>query len=73
MKSNALHISIIAVFLAILCSSFGLQNPEWKGKISDEDGVKVVNNPEKPLYGEINFDLEEDLSIGRTDDENYLF
>lgn len=46
---------------------------EWKGKIDWEDDVKVIRNPAEPVYGEIPFDLEEDLSIGREDDENYLF
>ena len=46
---------------------------EWKGEITTENGVKVVKNPREPLYGEIVLDLEEDLSIGREDDDNYMF
>lgn len=53
--------------------SYGQQKAEWKGTIEEQDGVKVINNPREPLYGEIVLDLEEDLSIGREDDENYLF
>jgi hypothetical protein len=49
------------------------QNPQWKGTIEEEDGVKVIKNPREPLYGEITFDLEEDLSIGNETDDNYLF
>jgi len=45
----------------------------WKGEITTENGIKVVKNPKEPLYGELVFDLEEDLSIGRDDDKNYLF
>lgn len=45
----------------------------WKGKVEVEDGVKVIKNPEKPLYGEIKFELEEDLQIGKEDDDNYIF
>ncbi len=30
-------------------------------------------NPKEPIYGDIVFDLEEDLSIGNDEDENYLF
>ncbi len=33
----------------------------------------MVKNPDEPLYGELVFDLEEDLSVGREDDDNYLF
>lgn len=49
------------------------EKPEWKGKIEIEEGVKVVKNPKEPLYGDIIFNLEEELSIGREDDDNYLF
>ena len=70
---------LFVIFIALLLFVFGCgktkkeQAPLWKGKIEWEDGVKVVNNPSEPVYGEILFDLEEDLSIGREDDENYLF
>jgi len=53
--------------------SFGGQKAEWQGKIETEDGIKVIKNPAEPLYGEIKFELEEDLSIGNEEDENYLF
>lgn len=49
------------------------QNPQWKGTIGEEDGAKVIKNPNEPLYGEITFELEEDLSIGNEEDENYIF
>ena len=49
------------------------QTPQWKGKIENENGVKVIKNPRKPHYGEVIFDLEEDLSIGNEEDENYMF
>ncbi|MDH4196685.1 MAG: 6-bladed beta-propeller [Candidatus Aminicenantes bacterium] len=45
----------------------------WKGKVTVEDGVRVIRNPAEPLYGELALDLEEDLQIGREDDENYIF
>jgi len=35
--------------------------------------IPVVENPKQPLYGEFEFELEEDLSIGREDDINYIF
>jgi len=49
------------------------QNPQWMGKIENEDGVKILQNPREPLYGEMTFDLEEDLSIGSEDDSHYMF
>ena len=77
MRRSKLFLTFIITFFfgIILCSLvlFGTQKPEWKGKIEYEIGVKVIKNPKEPLYGEITFELEEDLSIGREDDENYLF
>ena len=49
------------------------QNPQWEGTIEEEKGIKVIKNPNEPLYGEITFDLEEDLSIGNEKDEKYMF
>ncbi len=66
--------------IGIVCLSFlffaasGDQKAGWKGKIEQEEGVKVIKNPEEPLYGEIEFELELDLSIGGEEfDENYNF
>jgi len=71
-NTKAISINIFISFL-ILLISFGGQKAEWKGTIEEEDGIKVIINPEEPLYGEIKFELEEDLSIGREDDDNYMF
>jgi len=74
MKSKAKVLSI-ALFLSafIMVLSFGGQEAEWKGKIEYGNGVKIIQNPGDPLYGEIKLELEEDLSIGNEEDENYLF
>jgi hypothetical protein len=45
----------------------------WQGTLEEVDGVTVVNNPVEPLYGELVLELEEDLSIGNEEDDNYLF
>ncbi len=74
MKSKIRAVSIVlflSVFIVVI--SFGGQKAVWKGKIEIEDGVKVIKNPKEPLYGEIKFELEEDLSIGNEEDENYMF
>jgi len=49
------------------------QKTEWQGTIEVVDGVTVLKNPKEPMYGELILDLEEDLCIGREDDENYQF
>ena len=46
---------------------------EWKGETELKNGTKIVKNPSEPVYGEILFELKEDLSIGHEGDDNYLF
>lgn len=64
---------LLLMFLVFVSLAFNLQKEGWKGTVEYEDGVNVIINPKKPLYGKIVFDLEEDLSIGRVDNDNYLF
>jgi hypothetical protein len=72
---NKIKVAFTAILLPviILLLSFGEQHAEWKGKIDVENGIKIIKNPKEPLYGEITFELKEDLSIGNESDENYLF
>jgi hypothetical protein len=74
MKSKT-KIILVVLFLSafILLVSCEKQKAEWKGIVEEVDGVTIVKNPNKPYYGELNLDLEEDLVIGREDDENYQF
>jgi len=74
MKTRTIFISIVLFLSAsILLVSYGNQKAEWKGRIEVEDGVKVIKNPDKPLFGELIFDLKEDLIIGSEEDKNYMF
>ena len=61
---------ILSILLIFHCKS---DKAEWQGTIEDLDEITVVKNPEEPLYGELVFDLKEDLSIGNESDENFLF
>ncbi len=71
MRSKAILFLAICILLVItFVYSADRQKPQWKGKIEYENGVKVIKNPNEPLYGEITFELEEDLSIGNEEDEN---
>ena len=71
-KSNIFFFLLIILGFFLLMSSIK-QETKWQGMIEEIDGVKVFINPREPLYGEIAFELEEDLSIGRENDENYMF
>lgn len=67
------HILLILSFLLLLGFLVN-QKPQWKGKIEKENGVKVIINPEEPLYGENVFAMKEDLSIGEAEGrEEYMF
>lgn len=73
---NKTKIFSIVLFLSssIMLVSFGGQKAEWKGKIEVKNGVKVIKNPKKPMYGDEIFSVEEDLKIGTIEgDENYMF
>jgi len=73
LKPIILLIAILFLF-AVSCTKAKIsEKVEWKGKIEYENGVKVIKNPAEPVYGEILFELEENLSIGREDDDNYMF
>lgn len=63
------HIHLILSFLLLLGVSTYEKIP-WKGTISEENGVKVIKNPNEPLYGKIIFELEEGLSIGNEEDSH---
>lgn len=68
--------TVVFFFLVSLLAaslSASKQNPQWQGRVEDKSGVKVVVNPDVPLYGEITLELEEDLVIGSEEDENYMF
>jgi len=49
------------------------QKPGWKGKIEEEKGVRIIKNPGESLYGAIKLDLDDDLNIGKEEDDNFLF
>lgn len=76
MKKNILILGTVTLFLIAsikIAETKDYQKNEWKGKIEIENGAKVIKNPTDPLYGDIKFALEEDLSIGNQQNENYLF
>lgn len=74
MKFKFKHVQAgILVFLFIMSLACQKQKTGWQGTIEEENGVRVVKNPAEPLYGELVFELEEDLSIGSVEDKNAMF
>ena len=73
---NKTKVVLIFLFLSVFIMAILSegQKAKWEGTIEEKDGVKIIKNPEKPLYGEIDLELEVDLTIGGEDvDENYMF
>lgn len=64
--------SLLISFI-VLSSACKKQKSGWQGTIEEEGGMKIVKNPEEPLYGEIILELEEDMSIGSEEEEKYQF
>jgi hypothetical protein len=63
----------LSIFFLVFAVSGENQKPRWKGTISEEKSVRIIKNPKTPLYGELKFELIEDLSIGKENDDRYMF
>lgn len=66
------------LFLALFIFNYNFLSGEdinlsWKGKSEFQNGIIIKTNTGEPIFGEINFDLEENLSINFGKDENDLF
>lgn len=68
-----LVLSLISLSILSCSKEKAAKKVEWKGEVEIKNNTKIVKNPSDPVYGEILFELEKDLSIGREDDDNYLF
>jgi hypothetical protein len=55
------------------CASGELQKAQWRGKTVKEADLTIIENPAKPLYGELVLELDEDLAIGNPEENNYSF
>ncbi len=58
-KANIISIVflLIILFVSVSCTK---QTSEWKGTITEEDGIIVVKNPDDPIYKEPLFTVEEE-------------
>jgi len=76
MRNKTLVILLTVLFLstAILLTSCGKQKAKWKGTIEEKNGVTIIKNPKEPIYDDVIFSLEEELSIGEKEGrEKYMF
>jgi hypothetical protein len=71
---NKLIFIVFFLFAVIVSAAGERQKIEWKGSIDEKNGVKVIKNPKKPIYGEDVFSLEEELCIGKGNEkQEYIF
>ena len=61
---SSVILTFFLIFALIVSSSYSQQETKWKGKIGHENGIEVISNPKKPMYGEDVFSMDENLSIG---------
>ncbi len=65
---------ISTIFLSYSLIQIYGQEANWKGSKNEIDGVVVVKNPKKPMYGVNVFNLDEELSIGEPEGrDEYMF
>ncbi|MFO7981414.1 MAG: 6-bladed beta-propeller [Candidatus Aminicenantes bacterium] len=72
-KISVMIVCLFTICLMFNCAGEKKVESEWNGSVEQENGVRVVNNPEEPFYGNLELVLEQDLSIGNEGDNNYLF
>ena len=63
-EHNRSNIIILVPFILIIALFCSQQRAVWKGTIYEENGVRVIKNPKKPIYGGNVFEIKEELSIG---------
>jgi hypothetical protein len=74
MKKGALFLTAPVFLGLILFFACTQHETAWKGTVFTEDGVTVVKNPKEPIYEATILELQEDLTIsGSSDDEEQMF
>ena len=73
---NSIKFASIILFLSVLIILVSCEKRKavWKGTIEEENGVTIVKNPKKPIYGEDVLSMKEDLTLGEKEGrEEYIF
>jgi hypothetical protein len=66
-------LSLLFCLILILSFSCEKRTTKWQGTIEKSDGITVVRNPGEPIYGEEEFWLEEELVIGKGEEDTDPF
>jgi hypothetical protein len=62
-RENAISVSCCLI-LSFLMSLSPSAQAQWKGKVANKEGVKIVQNPKQPILQTPILELTEELSIG---------
>lgn len=74
MRSTRQILAAIWIILAALGMNCSEQKSNWRGKIVEEGGVPVVQNPKEPIHEGPVIELVEDLTIrGSEEDDEQMF
>jgi hypothetical protein len=75
MKSRFTFLALTVFLLsALTIATCKRQKLEWKGTITEKDGVLIVENPKEPLYENAEVEIVQELTIGRQSGEpEYMF
>lgn len=71
-KNRILSVLALCFLICVLCTCRNTGRG-WAGSREMEGDILVIHNPEKPLFGALEFEIEQDLSIGNDEDENFRF
>lgn len=55
--------AFVSLFIIVFSTGWSQVSLSWKGKIATQDGVKIVDNPDRPCGGDLRLELREDLVI----------
>jgi hypothetical protein len=67
----AIMILILCALNVVMCKR---QKLEWRGTITEKDGVLIVENPREPLFSDPKINIVQDLTIGQQSDKpEYMF
>lgn len=75
MNHHYFRFFFLSVFFVLLILSFSCkkQTTEWQGTVEEIDGITVVKNPGEPMYREGECWLEEELVIGKGEEDEEPF
>jgi len=68
-----LRISLYILVISYVFLACAHKNTEWRGSIEVKNGVKIVKNPREPIYSGKILSLTEELNLGESSTEQFLF